>query len=358
MPYSATFLDILGLTSTSSRDAFIARLDDLIPDSLLGGLINSETRDTLIDNFESTLDLEVGKSKINLVFTSKTSYHEVKCAKTGTQACQILELHKVSSVDALVSDARKLLILYIAITGDMKFPFLLEDVSAPPFHRDDFNVLFLWGVVDDKKKELIRSTYSPSVDEPTANGNEYNPHTSATLDPDGFYSKVEEFGILREALSETRIKWRFLLLYRILENGYIRNLLESIQSNIFFNPKDTLIKATDSVQNEFLQLTALIDKNGLGEHFDAIRKAVYKGKSGNKFLEALQNKLESDPRAKKQKPAHQGAFIVYQIRCSIVHAGEMSIFFDKYPDATIGLQSLYEHFDTAIFKYLGFSFKP
>ncbi|WP_431823121.1 hypothetical protein [Burkholderia sp. F1] len=358
MSYSAIFLDALGLSSESSRDVFTTRLDDLIPESPLGGLINSETRDVLIDNFESTPDLEVGQSKINPFFTSKTSYHEVKCAKTGGLTCQILELHKVNSVDALVSDARKLLLLYIAITGDLKFPFLLEDVSESPFHRDEFNVLFLWGVVDDKKKELIRSTYSPSVDEPVASGNEYNPHTSATLDPDGFYSKVEEFGILREALSETRIKWRFLLLYRILENGYIRNLLESIQNSIFFNPKDTLIKASDSVQNEFSQLTALIDKNGLGEHFDAIRKAVYKGKTSNKFLEALQDKLDSDSRAKNQKSAHQGAFIVYQIRCSIVHAGEMSIFFDKYPDAAIGLQSLYDHFDTAVFKYLGFSFKP
>ncbi|WP_175751465.1 hypothetical protein [Burkholderia anthina] len=358
MTYSSTFFTNIGLPADLSQEDFAARIDDLIPDLLVGGLINSDTRDALVQNFDATPDLEVAQAKINHIFNSKTAYHEIKCAKSGAIICQILELHKVESLNALASDARKFLLLYIASKGDFDFPCLREDTSALPFHRNEFNVLFQWNTADDKQKEVIKSTYAPSIDEPAPNGHEYNSHTSATLDPDGFYSKVEEYGILREALTETRIKWRFLLLYRILENGYIRNLLETVQQNIFFNPKDTLNKAADSLQNEFSQLTALIDKNGLGDHFESIRKTLYNRKATNSFLAALHEKLEKDPRCKGKKGPHQGAFIVYQIRCSIVHAGEMSIFFDKYPDAAAGLQELYGYFDTAVFQYLGFRFKP
>ncbi|CAN7660044.1 hypothetical protein [Pseudomonas sp. LjRoot263] len=356
MAYSERFLEFLELPVDTDLESFSNRLEEIIPETPLSGLISDQTKQTLIDNFDIALNFTTKITTPNTTFSNSSAYHEIHSSINGTLICRVLELHKISSFSALASDGERLLLLFIAQEGFTEFPFLAPSGpgNALPFQNSKFNVIFEWTDQSAKETDLISSIYAPSFT-PLVAHTDYNTHATVSLNPNGFYTKLEDFSILNEAVSESRIKWRFLLLYRILEHGYIRNLLELIQQNIFFKPKDTLTKATETLTNEYSQLTNLIEQNGLIPLFDKIQKATHH--TTNLYLGAIKEKLEQDSRAKNGKPFQKGAYIIYQIRCSIVHAGEMSIFYDKYPDAESGLHELYDLFDNAVFKYLGIEYK-
>ena len=355
MAYSDIFLDILELSTGADAESFNNRLDEVIPDTPLNGLINNQTKQALIDNFDKPLRFTTKLTVPNTTFSNRSAYHEIHSSTSGDLICRVLELHKISNFSELASDGERLLLLYIAYEGFTDFPFLNSSVLGDtPFKTNNFNVIFEWMSQGDKEEEFIYSLYAPSF-VPLITKNNYNAHAVLSLNSSGFYTKLEDFSILNEAISESRIKWRFLLLYRILENGYIRNLLEVIQGNIFFKPKDTLSKATETLANEYSQLTNLVEKNGLTAIFEKIQRATHTTR--NSYLSAIKEKLDQDSRAKNSKPFQKGAYIIYQIRCSIVHAGEMSIFYDKYPDAEAGLHELYDLFDSAVFKYLGVEYR-
>lgn len=356
MAYSERFLDFLELPADTDIESFNNRLEEIIPETPLSGLISNQTKQTLIDNFDQTLKFTTKITVPNTTFSNRSAYHEIRCSANDDLICRVLELHKIGSFSELASDGERLLLLYIAHEGYTDFPFLDPSGmgNTPPFQTQNFNVIFEWANQNTKEIDLISSIYAPSFTPLVAN-TDYNTHATLSLNPSGFYTKLEDFSILNEAISESRIKWRFLLLYRILENGYIRNLLEVIQNNIFFKPKDTLSKATETLANEYSQLTNLVEKNGLIPIFEKIQRATHTTR--NLYLSAIKEKLEQDSRTKSAKPFQKGAYIIYQIRCSIVHAGEMSIFYDKYPDAEAGLHELYELFDNAVFKYLGVEYK-
>lgn len=355
MAYSEIFLDFLELPLETDLESFSNRLEEMIPETPLSGLISNQTKQTLIDNFDRPLKFTKKITVPNTTFSNSSAYHEIH-STNGNLICRVLELHKISSFSALASDGEQLLLLFIAHEGFSDFPFLDPSGlgNALPFHNSNFNVIFEWAEQNPKEIDLISSIYAPSFT-PLVAHTDYNTHATISLNPNGFYTRLEDFSILNEAVSESRIKWRFLLLYRILENGYIRNLLEVIQQNIFFKPKDTLAKATDTLTNEYSQLTNLVEQNGLIALFEKIQRATHNTR--NLYLGAIKEKLEQDSRAKNGKPFQKGAYIIYQIRCSIVHAGEMSIFYDKYPDAESGLHELYDLFDNAVFKYLGVEYK-
>lgn len=355
MAYSEKFLEFLDLSTDSDIESFANRLEEIVPDAPLNGLINNQTKQDLIDNFNHDLKFTTKVTLPNTTFSNRSAYHEIRSSTDNSLICRVLELHKISGFSELASDGERLLLLYIAHEGFVDFPFL--DYSGvgntSPFYTQDFNVIFEWVNESTKEVDFIYSIYAPSFT-PLVEKTDYNTHAILSLNSNGFYTKLEDFSILNEAISESRIKWRFLLLYRILENGYIRNLLETIQSNIFFKPKDTLSKAAETLANEYSQLVNLVEKNGLSLIFEKIQRAAHTTR--NQYLSAIKEKLDQDPRAKNSKPFQKGAFIIYQIRCSIVHAGEMSIFYDKYPDAEAGLHEVYDLFDGAVFKYLGIEF--
>lgn len=356
MAYSERFLDFLELPGDTDAESFNNRLEEIIPDTPLSGLISNQTKQTLIDNFDQPLTFTTKITVPNTTFSNRSAYHEIRSSTNGDLICRVLELHKIGSFSELASDGERLLLLYIAHEGFTDFPFLDPSGlgNTPPFKTQNFNVIFEWTSQNSKEVDFISSVYAPSFT-PLIAKTDYNTHATLSLNSNGFYKKLEDFSILNEAISESRIKWRFLLLYRILENGYIRNLLEVIQNNIFFKPKDTLSKATETLANEYSQLTNLVEQNGLTPIFERIQRATHNTR--NLYLGAIKAKLEQDPRAKNSKPFQKGAFIIYQIRCSIVHAGEMSIFYDKYPDAEAGLHELYDLFDSAVFKYLGVEYQ-
>ena len=356
MAYSEKFLDFLDLAHDCDAEAFSNRIEEVIPEALLGGLINNQTKQSLIDHFNQTLKFTTKTAAPNFTFSNNSAYHEIHSSANGDILCRVLELHKIRSFTELASDGERLLILYIAHEGYTEFPFLDSSTAGNklPFQTETFNIIFEWTNQNTKEFDLINSLYAPTLIPLVANTN-YNTHATLSLNPNGFYTKLEDLSILNEAISESRIKWRFLLLYRILENGYIRNLLEVIQKNIFFKPRDTLSKATDTLANEYSQLKNLVEQNGLSPIFDKIQRVAHNSK--NLYLIAIKEKLDQDSRAKSGKPFEKGAYIIYQIRCSIVHAGEMSIFYDKYPDAEAGLHELYELFDNAVFKYLGVEYR-
>lgn len=356
MAYSERFFNHIELAVDADVETFKSRLEEIIPEAPLSGLVNNDTKQALVDNFGRSLTFTTKNTVPNAAFSNGSAYHEIHSVASGSIICRVLELHKVTSFSELASDGERLLLLYLAHEGYFEFPFIESSGTnyGSPFQTQAFNVIFEWENATAKEADFIHSLYAPTVVSLVAKTN-YNDHATLNLSSNGFYTRLEDFSILNEAISETRIKWRFLLLYRILENGYIRNLLESIQANIFFKPKDTLARATETLANEYSQLTNLVEHNGLSQLFEKIQRATHN--TGNSYLGAIKEKMDQDPRAKNSKPFQKGAYIIYQIRCSIVHAGEMSIFYDKYPDAEAGLHELYDIFDSAVFKYLGVEYR-
>lgn len=158
-----------------------------------------------------------------------------------------------------------------------------------------------------------------------------------------------------EAARETKIKWKFLGLYRILEFGYLSNVLEGIQRDFLADPTMAVGDATEALKNEFNQFRNLSQQCNLDNYFEALADEFKElVASNNKFACALERRLGKDQRLKNHPgPAAKGVLVTYSIRCAIVHAGEGSLLFDSYFDAKSGLNCLIKHLECAVLSYLG-----
>ena len=62
--------------------------------------------------------------------------------------------------------------------------------------------------------------------------------------------------LLKGALLETAVKWRFLQFYRIFEQGYLDVIFEKLSKDFGLSPKSALASAQQSVESEYQQLVA------------------------------------------------------------------------------------------------------
>jgi len=158
-----------------------------------------------------------------------------------------------------------------------------------------------------------------------------------------------------EAVSEIKIKWRYLALYRIFEHGYLLHVFDKLKADFFLSPKESLTAATNSLDSELNQLLALVKDVALDSHFAEIYdKFVTIKNAGNRFACALEHSYSKGEHYKvyKESKIKQGVLVCYKIRCSIVHAGVSSPIFDSYPDAGACLEALVSSLEIAAIHFL------
>ena len=158
-----------------------------------------------------------------------------------------------------------------------------------------------------------------------------------------------------EAVSEVKTKWRFLSLYRIFEHGYLSGIFETLQSNFFDAPKESLNDATKSIASELNQFLLLVQQAGLDNTFESIYDEFEKMMSArNRFALALERSFQKDRQLDTLTTRSQkGVLVCYKIRCAIVHAGVSAPIFDAFRDGAACLEALLPVCELAVLQFLG-----
>lgn len=170
------------------------------------------------------------------------------------------------------------------------------------------------------------------------------------LDPVGIASQPALMvgRLLQEVLSEKRIRWRYIALYRVFEAAYLIGLKDSLLANFLSGPKDALSKAQTALESELSTFKKLVDDKNLAASFEMFR-AIVDGDENNKFLHAIKRSLKGS----KSSGHATGVEYAYKIRCAIVHAGQHDVVFDRYPDAEVGVGKVLRPMEAAIVELLG-----
>jgi hypothetical protein len=168
-------------------------------------------------------------------------------------------------------------------------------------------------------------------------------------------NKLNYEHLFLEAVSEFKTKWRFLSLYRILEHGYLAEIFQTLESAFFSSPKESLVVATKSAENELQQFLALAENALLQNHFEAFFDEFEKQKAGgNQLAHAIERSIQQNKQQNQVNGKSQmGVLVCYKMRCSIVHAGLSAPIFDAYPDGPALLESVLPIFESATLNFLG-----
>lgn len=166
--------------------------------------------------------------------------------------------------------------------------------------------------------------------------------------------------LFKSAICETTARWRFLSLYRIFERGYLASILDTLNQEFMQSPASALSTAQKYLENECLQFVAFVRKHNLSDFFeefsDSLQKLIDTDK--NRYAIMLEKTCKEDYFFKilNREPSSKdikGVLLCYITRCSIVHAGSVSLVFDEFDDANDALRSLVVPMENAVMKYMG-----
>ncbi|MFC2045886.1 hypothetical protein ACFLUH_04330 [Chloroflexota bacterium] len=159
--------------------------------------------------------------------------------------------------------------------------------------------------------------------------------------------------LFKVAFEETAIKWRFLSLYRILERGYLKSILQNINQDFMKSPKSTVNDASQRLDAEYMQFIGLVTDNDLNSFFEDFADCIENlSSSMNKYAIMLKREISNKETNKNSKYA-SGVLQCYRVRCSIVHASSSGLVIDEFDDADDALRSLIIPLESAVMKYLG-----
>ena len=172
---------------------------------------------------------------------------------------------------------------------------------------------------------------------------------SGLLDP-----KMQNSYLLRLALQERSLRWMFIGLYRILEHGYLQQILDGLITQFFNAPADALGKVVNAVNSDLNKLLELVQGQRLEAYFEEFADVIQSlCDNGNRFAHALKRKWDTSATKRlfdtKQK---SGVYFCYKIRCAIVHAGSDFLMFERFDDANAAIAELVPTLANAVFDYL------
>lgn len=353
MTYNANFFEILEIQSCNSPDELREVLVTQDISQISFGMDSLSVIDFLAENFNTEINFEFKTIEPNATFFNDIAFHEAFQDGNAAASAVIIELRKISSIESSPTEILKHLLLYSAITGDFDFPVYKNENDLPPFQTEKGNVIFFWFSATERQKEVLKYIYAPEKNRNIVFAN-YRNDSIIKINQNGSYTRQKDLKMLSMAMSEENLKWRFLMLYRIFENGYLSSILEELTSSFFARPKDAINSAADQIKSELTQFSSLVERCNLNAHFEQIQTTAHRLRGTNSFISAISTKLDSVGRGYPN--FKKGVFIAYQFRCAIVHAGEKEFFYDQYPDAEDALVKIHDSFDRAVFDYLGFKF--
>jgi hypothetical protein len=119
------------------------------------------------------------------------------------------------------------------------------------------------------------------------------------------------------------------------------------------SPQKTVSDASSRLSDECSQFIGLVKDNDLTGYFEAFATCIEKlNDDGNKYAIMLKKEF-SEKKASKKSKSENGTLQCYQVRCSIVHAGNSALVFDEFEDANDALRLLIVPLESALIKYVG-----
>lgn len=137
-----------------------------------------------------------------------------------------------------------------------------------------------------------------------------------------------------EATSVTHPKWRFLSLYRILENAYLRNIKQTLVDDFEKDASKAVEEAAKKLSSEVNQLIYLMKSQQLDAQFIAFNDEFETQLAqNNRYITALDRNARADGNYGSKDVAEKAVVRFYKMRCSIAHAGTSSVIYEQLPDA-------------------------
>lgn len=162
--------------------------------------------------------------------------------------------------------------------------------------------------------------------------------------------------LLGEAIQEERQKWRFLALYKILENAYLENIKNVFLGDFAKDPKQAAANATRNLGSELNQLDILATSLNLTTEFEDFNAAFEAQLPGNTYLVAIDESARADrDYYGSQQIYKKGLVRYYKMRCSIAHGGTRSVIFEEFGDASLGVQGILDTAAALAFKTMRIS---
>lgn len=160
--------------------------------------------------------------------------------------------------------------------------------------------------------------------------------------------------LLSEAGSVSHPKWRFMSLYRILENSYLTNIKNILMQEFDADATRALKDASEKVGAEVNQLVALADTLNMQADFIAFSAEVdTQIAANNRFMTALDRNAAKDGKLYGSPLLHhKGVLRFYKLRCAIAHAGTSSVVYEQFADADAAVTTLLPVTETIALKCL------
>jgi hypothetical protein len=170
--------------------------------------------------------------------------------------------------------------------------------------------------------------------------------------PTRYFSEVQG-RLVFEASSVTHPKWRFLSLYRILENAYLRNIKKALLDDFDRDATRSVDEAKKKLSSEINQLIDLMKSQQLDAQFIAFNDEFDRQLAAqNRYITAIDKNAETDGNYGNRDVAIKAVVRFYKIRCSIAHAGSSSVIYEQLYDANSGTIALLSAVEAIILKSL------
>ncbi len=179
---------------------------------------------------------------------------------------------------------------------------------------------------------------------------------TGSLETDGSHQRTSRY--YQQSLKNRLEKYGALELYRSLESSFLSMILAGIVSQFHIDAEKSLRNATDALKKERLQLASACKQlSVLGFATRIARTVNRQGPLGNQLAESLKYAFDKDQSPTPQGVENsewQGIWYVYQLRCSIAHAGAKGIVFEDFgTDGETLLREIYIDLEQMVLGALG-----
>ncbi len=159
--------------------------------------------------------------------------------------------------------------------------------------------------------------------------------------------------LVHEAMSSIHPKWKFLSLYRILENSYLQNIKNSLVRDFDRDAAKAVEEAQKKLSSEVFQLIDLMKARGIEAEFMNFNSEFEKQiTASNRYIIALDRSAKNDANYGSKDLAVKGAVRFYKIRCSIAHAGTSSVIYEQLADANAAMVTLLPSVESIVYRCL------
>lgn len=150
------------------------------------------------------------------------------------------------------------------------------------------------------------------------------------------------------------VRWQFLGFYRVFEHAWLRTIHAQLTKAFLASPMEALKSAEEALASERMKFEETVDLLGVRAEFaDFNSEFQALLAANNRFSHAINRII--DKNAGIDGGWRIGVRACYQIRCAVVHSGEMGPYHESFEDADGAIIRLLVHLERAMNKMIGFA---